>query len=77
MKELRPAIIRMHQNRIPMREISRLLDVPKSTVIDDIKRFEETKTNEDRRGRDIKRAARTTKNHQRIRRMLKQNPTTK
>ena len=33
MKELRPAIIRMYQNGIPMREISRLLDAPKSTMI--------------------------------------------
>uniref|UniRef100_A0A914CCK7 Transposase n=1 Tax=Acrobeloides nanus TaxID=290746 RepID=A0A914CCK7_9BILA len=48
MKELRPAIIRMYQNGIPMREISRLLDVPKSTVINDIKCFEETGANEDR-----------------------------
>uniref|UniRef100_A0A914DMQ3 Uncharacterized protein n=1 Tax=Acrobeloides nanus TaxID=290746 RepID=A0A914DMQ3_9BILA len=40
MKELRPAIIRMYQNGIPMREISRIFDVPKSTIIDDIKRFE-------------------------------------
>ena len=56
MKELRPAIIRMYQNGIPMREISRLLDVPKSIVIDDIKRFEETGTNEDRAGRGRKRA---------------------
>ena len=62
MKELRPAIIRMYQNGIPMREISRLLDVPKSTVIDDIKRFEETGTNEDRARRGSQRAARTTKN---------------
>ena len=61
MKELRPAIIRMYQNGIPMREISRLLDVPKSTVIDDIKRFEETGTNEDRAGRGRKRLQ-TTKN---------------
>jgi transposase len=37
-----------------MREISRL-DVPKYTVIDDIKRFEETGTNEDRAGRGRKR----------------------
>jgi DNA-binding Lrp family transcriptional regulator len=42
MKELRPAIIRMYQNGIPMREISRFLDAPKSTVINDIKRFEKT-----------------------------------
>jgi transposase len=62
MKELRPAIIKMYQNEIPMREIPRLLDVPKSIVIDDIKCFEETGTNEDRAGRDRKRAARTTKN---------------
>uniref|UniRef100_A0A914D9C2 Uncharacterized protein n=1 Tax=Acrobeloides nanus TaxID=290746 RepID=A0A914D9C2_9BILA len=50
MKELRSAIIRMYQNIIPMREISRLLD--ESTVIDDI---EETGTNEYRARRGRKR----------------------
>uniref|UniRef100_A0A914CW60 Uncharacterized protein n=1 Tax=Acrobeloides nanus TaxID=290746 RepID=A0A914CW60_9BILA len=126
MKELKPAIIRMYQNEF--REISRLLDVPKSPMIDVIKRFEktvlthvygvakairermgnfirvpsspeewlsmakdferrtclpnslgesrfeETGANEDRAGRSRKRAARTTKNCQRIRGMFKRNP---
>ena len=45
MKELRPAIIRMHQRGIPKREISRLLDIPLTTVFKDIKRDEETGTN--------------------------------
>ena len=48
MKELRSAIIRVHHRGIPKLEISRLLDIPLTTVFKDIKRYEETGTNEDR-----------------------------
>jgi transposase len=48
MKEFHPAIIRMHENGYSAREIAEILNVPKSTVHDNIKRFEETGLNVDR-----------------------------
>ena len=45
-----------------MREIEELLDVPKSTVHDIIKRFKETGVNERRTGSGRPRTARTTVN---------------
>ena len=77
MKELRPAIIRMHQRGIPKREISRLLDIPLTTVFKDIKRYEETGTNEDRPRRGRKRTSRTPANRRRARGMINRNPTIK
>ena len=76
MKELRPAIIRMHQRGIPKREISRL-DIPLTTVFKDIKRYEETGTNEDRPRRGRRRTSRTPANRRRARGMISRNPTTK
>ena len=42
MNELRPAIIRAHENGKGVREIARFLDIEPSTVSRTIKRFEET-----------------------------------
>ena len=46
MNELRPAIIRAHENGKGVREIARFLDIEPSTVSRTIKRFEETGSNE-------------------------------
>ena len=54
MKELRPAIIRMHQRGTAKREIARLLGIGESTVRKDIQRHEETGTNKDKPGRGRK-----------------------
>ena len=72
MKEFRSAIIRMHENRFchgnfrdsheneySVREMAEILSVPKSTVHDDIKRFEETGLNAVRAGRGKTSKART------------------
>lgn len=48
MGDLRPAIVKLWQDGKRKCEISRLLDVPESTVRDAIKRFEETGSNKDR-----------------------------
>ena len=48
MKAFRPAIILMHENGIAKKEIARLLSMPESTVRDDIRRYEETGSNENR-----------------------------
>jgi transposase len=41
----------MHENGYSVREIAEILSVHKSTVHDDMKRFEETDLNADRAGR--------------------------
>ena len=48
MSDLRAGIVRLHQQGNSQAEISRLLDVNKSTVSRAIKRFEETGSNKDR-----------------------------
>ena len=70
MKELRPAIIRMHERGIAKHEIARLLDVPRATVQYDIQRFEETGSNIDRKGRGAKKTARSRRNIQRAKKMV-------
>jgi transposase len=77
MKTFRPAIIRMHERGVGIREISRLLGVPVTTVFDDIRRNEETGSNEDRPGRGQKKTARSQRNVQRARGMIQRNPKTK
>ena len=49
MKELRPAIIRVHEKGKGVREIARFLDIELSAVSRTIKSFEETGSNENRR----------------------------
>uniref|UniRef100_A0A914DA84 Paired domain-containing protein n=1 Tax=Acrobeloides nanus TaxID=290746 RepID=A0A914DA84_9BILA len=51
MKELRPVIIRAHEKGKGVREIVRFLDIEPSTVSRTIKRFEETGSNENRKGK--------------------------
>uniref|UniRef100_A0A914DIX4 Uncharacterized protein n=1 Tax=Acrobeloides nanus TaxID=290746 RepID=A0A914DIX4_9BILA len=77
MSEMRPAIIKLHEKGYSVRKIEEMLDVPRSTVQDHIKRFEETRSNKDRKGRGRKRTARSKKNVQRAKGMLKRNKTTK
>ena len=74
MKELRPAIIRAHEKGKGVREIARFLDIEPSTVSRTIKRFEETGSNENRKR---EKTARSRRNIQRAKAMIKQNPTTK
>ena len=69
MKEFRPAIIRMHENGYSVREIAEILSVPKSTVHDDIKRFEEMDLNADRIGRGKTSKARTEENIRKVARL--------
>ena len=40
----------MHEREISKHEIARLLDIPRTTVRDDIKWYEETVSNKDRKG---------------------------
>jgi transposase len=77
MKELRPAIIRMHERGVKNNEIVRLLGVHEATVRKAIERFEETGSNNDRKRSGRKKTARTPKNIQRVKKMMQQNPTTK
>ena len=48
MKQLRPVIVRLFEEGKKKSEISRLLNLPESTVRKAIKRFQETGNNDDR-----------------------------
>lgn len=54
-KNLRPAIVRMHQQGVPMIEIANLLGICRQTVFKTLKRFGETENNENRPGSGRKR----------------------
>jgi hypothetical protein len=41
MSKFRPAIIRLHEKEFLMRKITNLLDIQKTTVLNDITRYEE------------------------------------
>ena len=77
MKEFCPAIIRMHANRYSVREIAEILSAPKSTVHDDIKRFEETGLNADRAGRVKTSKVRTEENIEKVARLIEKDPSSK
>jgi transposase len=66
MKELRPAIIRMHQRGKAKREIACLPGIGESTVRKAIQRHEETGTNKDRPGRGRKKTTRNQRNIKRV-----------
>ena len=70
MKEFRPAIIRMHENGYSVREIAEILSVPKSTVHDGIKSFEEAGLNAGRVGRGKTSKARTGENTRKVARLI-------
>ena len=55
MAEMRPATIKLHEKGYSTREIEQLLDVSKSSVDHHIKRYEETRSHEDRKGKGKKR----------------------
>uniref|UniRef100_A0A914EB79 Transposase IS30-like HTH domain-containing protein n=1 Tax=Acrobeloides nanus TaxID=290746 RepID=A0A914EB79_9BILA len=74
MKEFRAAIIRMHERGTGKREIGRLLGIDESTVRKAIKRFEETGSNDNRKR---EKTARSSRNIQRAKGMIKRNATTK
>jgi transposase len=74
MKEFRAAIIRMHERGTGKREIGRLLGIDESTVRKAIKRFEETGSNDNRKR---EKTARSSRNIQRSKGMIKRNATTK
>ena len=62
MKDFRPAIIRTHENGYSERQIAELLSISKSTVHDDIQRYRETRSNQDRVGRGRKTTTRIQEN---------------
>src|SRR6185437_2544603 len=74
MKEFRAAIIRMNERGTGKREIGRLLGIDESTVRKAIKRFEETGSNDNRKR---EKTARSSRNIQRAKGMIKRNATTK
>ena len=71
MNELRPAIIRAHENG---KEYVKFLDIEPSTVSRKIKRFEETGSNENRKR---EKTARSRRNIEHTKGMIKRNPSTK
>ena len=77
MKEFRAAIIRMHDNGVGNREIGRLLSISEATVRKVIIRYQETGGHGDRPGRGQKKTARSKKNIQRAKGMVRRNPSTK
>ena len=76
-KNLREAIIRAHDRGKTQREIADFLGIALGTVNKAIKRFEETGSHEDRKGRGPKKTARSRRNVQRTKGMIERNPTTK
>ena len=77
LKNLRDAIIRAHERGKKQVEIAEFLGISTSTVNDAIKRYKETGNNEDRKGRGRKKTARSRKNVQCAKGMIKRNPTTR
>uniref|UniRef100_A0A914DG67 Uncharacterized protein n=1 Tax=Acrobeloides nanus TaxID=290746 RepID=A0A914DG67_9BILA len=77
MAEMRPAIIKLHEKGYSTREIKHLLDVSQSSVTRHIKRYEETGSHKDRKGRGRKKTATNRRNIQRSKEMIQRNPTTK
>lgn len=76
-KDLRPAIIRAHEQGRGVREIAEFLSITPMMVSRAIKRFEETGSNDDRPGRGRKKTARSKRNILRAKEMIHRNPTTK
>ena len=74
MKVFRPAVIRMHERGVSNHEISNLLGIPRTTVIDDIRRYEETGSYENRKR---EKTARSRRNIQRAKGMIQRNKMTK
>ena len=77
LKHVRDAIIRAHACCKKQVEIAEFLGISTSTVNDAIKRYKETGNNEDRKGRGRKKTARSRKNVQCAKGMIKRNPTTR
>uniref|UniRef100_A0A914CU28 Paired domain-containing protein n=1 Tax=Acrobeloides nanus TaxID=290746 RepID=A0A914CU28_9BILA len=71
LKNLRDAIIRAHERGKKQVEIAVFLGISTSTVNDAIKRYKETGNNEDRKGRSRKKTARSRKNVQCAKGMIK------
>jgi transposase len=67
----------MHERGTPNHEIVRLLGIPRTTVIRDIRRYEETGSNENRQGRGRKKTSRNRRNIHCAKGMIQRNPTTK
>ena len=74
MSELRPAIIRAHENGRGVCEIARFLGIDHSTVSRTIQRFKETGSNENRKR---EKTARNRTNIQQVKKMINKNPLTK
>jgi transposase len=67
----------MHERGLNKHKVAELLGISRTTVIDDIRRYEETESNEDRPGRGRKKTARSKRNIQRVKGMIQRNRTTK
>ncbi|EYC16835.1 hypothetical protein Y032_0032g2522 [Ancylostoma ceylanicum] len=76
-EDLGSAIIRMAESGNGVMEISRLLNIPHSTVSKALKRFRGRRTKEDRSGRGRSRTANTTGNQKKVLGRLERNPRTK
>uniref|UniRef100_A0A915E3C3 Paired domain-containing protein n=1 Tax=Ditylenchus dipsaci TaxID=166011 RepID=A0A915E3C3_9BILA len=71
------AIIKLNQKGKSEREISELLDVPKTTVHKIIVKYNETGTTDRRRGSGRPGTARTTANKRKIKERIQRNPSSR
>jgi transposase len=71
------AITKLNQKGKSEREISELLDVPKSTVHNILVKFNETGTTERRHGSGRPRTARTATNKRKIKGRIQRNPSSR
>jgi transposase len=74
MTNFRDAIIRLFEGGKKISEISRLLNIPWSTVSDAIKRYQQTGSNADRKRSGRPKSARTKKNIKKIKNLIEKNP---
>ena len=77
MAEYAKAIIKLNQKGKTERDISELLDVPKTTVHKIIVKFNETGTTERKRGSGRPRTARTPANKRKIKGRIQRNPSSR
>jgi inhibitor of nuclear factor kappa-B kinase subunit alpha len=74
MKSFRPAIIRLFEEGKKISEIARLLNLPRMTVSDAVKRYQETGSNNDRVRSGRPRTSNTSMNRKRIKGRIQRNP---
>ena len=74
MNSFRPAIVRLFEDGKRISEIARLLNLPRMTVSDAVKRYQETGSNNDRVRSGRPRTSNTSVNRRRIKSRLQRNP---